>query len=265
MAEQDPTQHPDVTVVSRSRQEWSAWAAYLLTTGRHLLGRSGLLLLLGLLAGLGALALFGALTDQVLEQDAERLDNTILTILRLFESPELTAVAQGLSALGTEVLAVFLLVLLIALAVQQRWGAVLGLLLVTFGAQMLNSVLKELFHRTRPAPLADPLADLIPGQAFSFPSGHAMVAAAFYLFVAYLSWRLLPGCWRLFSVSLFLAIIGLIGLSRLYLGVHYLTDVVAGYLAGFFWTDAVIVSGWLLAHSSAARKHQHPQERGEHR
>ncbi len=235
------------TVASGSLQEWRAWACYLFTTGKHLLGWLGLVLVLGLLLGLGALALFAALADQVLEQDAERLDNTVLAILRLFESPALTAVAHGLSALGVEVLAVILVLVLIALAVQRRFGAMVGLLLVTFGAQMLNNVLKELFQRTRPAPLTDPLATLIPSQSFSFPSGHAMVAGAFYLFLAYLSWRLLDGWWlRLAITAVLLAVIGLIGLSRLYLGVHYLTDVVAGYLAGFVWTDAVIIGGRLL-------------------
>jgi undecaprenyl-diphosphatase len=107
---------------------------------------------------------------------------------------------------------------------------------------LLNDVLKDWFQRTRPAPVGA----LIPAQAFSFPSGHAMVAAAFYLFVGYLAWRLLPGRWRIVCAVGLVLIAFLIGLSRLYLGVHYLTDVVAGYIAGFAWTDAVIVGGHLL-------------------
>ncbi len=110
------------------------------------------------------------------------------------------------------------------------------------GAQLLNNVLKDLFQRTRPAPVAG----LIPAQAFSFPSGHAMVAAAFYLFLAYLGWRLLRGWRQVAFTGTLLALILAIGLARLYLGVHYLTDVVAGYLAGFLWTDAVIIGGHLL-------------------
>jgi hypothetical protein len=115
---------------------------------------------------------------------------------------------------------------------------------------LLNNVLKDLFHRTRPAPV-EWLA--VPAQAWSFPSGHAMVSAAFYLFLAYLGWRIMRGRVRvLWTVGLLVLVLA-IGLSRLYLGVHYLTDVVAGYIAGFLWTDTVIVSEVLLARGRAPR------------
>ena len=105
---------------------------------------------------------------------------------------------------------------------------------------------------------AGPLADVIAAQAFSFPSGHAMVACAFYLFVAYLGWHLLPGWWRAIAIACLLALVLLIGFSRLYLGVHYLTDVVAGYLAGFIWTDAVIIGGRVIFRRAPAdRPHWH--------
>jgi len=72
----------------------------------------------------------------------------------------------------------------------------------------------------------------------------ASVAATCYLFLSYLAWRLLRGWARLACVT---GLALLIGLSRLHLGVHYLTDVLAGYAAGFAWTDAVIIGGRLLA------------------
>jgi hypothetical protein len=81
---------------------------------------------------------------------------------------------------------------------------------------------------------------VIPAQAFSFPSGHAMVSMAFYCFLAYVSWRVLRGWQRAAWAAGLLLLVLLVGLSRLYLGVHYLTDVAAGYLAGFIWADAVI-------------------------
>ncbi len=120
-------------------------------------------------------------------------------------------------------------------------------MLVTGGAQLLNDVLKGEFHRVRPAPVLG----MIPVQAFSFPSGHAMVSAAFYGFLAYLSWRVLRGWWRTASTLALLALVLAIGLSRLYLGVHYLTDVLAGYLAGFVWADTVILGSRLLARRRA--------------
>jgi undecaprenyl-diphosphatase len=113
---------------------------------------------------------------------------------------------------------------------------------VTVGAQLLNDVLKQAFHRARPTPLQG----LIEAQQFSFPSGHAMVSAAFYLFVAYLAWRLLRGRWRGVLVAGLILLVLLIGLARLYLQAHYLSDVIAGYFAGLLWTDTVIIGGRVL-------------------
>src|SRR5262249_55909796 len=125
---------------------------------------------------------------------------------------------------------------------RRRWGAAFTLVLVTVGAQLLNDILKDVFHRARP----QPLLGFIDAQQYSFPSGHAMVAAAVYLYVAYFSWRLVRGWWRgLLAIGLIVLVV-LIGISRLYLEAHYLSDVLAGYLAGLIWTDAVILAGHLL-------------------
>jgi undecaprenyl-diphosphatase len=88
---------------------------------------------------------------------------------------------------------------------------------------------------------------LIPAQVWSFPSGHAMVSAAFYLFVGYVAWRLLGGAARLTCALTLLALVLAIDVSRLYLSAHYFTDVVAGNAVGVAWTAAVISAGNLLA------------------
>jgi undecaprenyl-diphosphatase len=110
---------------------------------------------------------------------------------------------------------------------------------------------------------------VIQVSGFSFPSGHAMVSAAFYLFLAYLAWRYLRGPARAICIGALILLVGLIGLTRMYLGVHYLTDVVAGYLAGFFWTDGVVLAErWLEARRSAVSDQRsaisppHAPERG---
>ena len=232
----------DPTIAAASPAGWRRWLLRRMRSGWAWLGQLGLTLLLGLLGGLVSLFFFARLADEVMEHDTQRLDDGVLVGLRQFSSPGLDLAARALSLMGSEVVAVLLVLLLVLFAVQRRWGAAVALLLVTTGAQLLNNVLKDLFQRTRPAPVAA----LIPAQAFSFPSGHAMVAAAFYLFLAYLGWRLLRGWRQVAFTGTLLALILAIGLARLYLGVHYLTDVVAGYLAGFLWTDAVIIGGHLL-------------------
>jgi undecaprenyl-diphosphatase len=231
------------TVAQRSPAGWIAWLAELGRAGRARIAQWGLVLVLGFVAAIISLYLFADLSEGVASQETQQLDLTVLEWLRQFNSPTLDLAARVFSALGSEVVAVLLVVLLGVLARRRRWGAAVALLLTTGGAQLLNNVLKGLFERTRPAPVTG----LIPVQAFSFPSGHAMVSAAFYFFLAYLGWRVIRGRWRPLWVGALLTLVLLIGLSRLYLGVHYFTDVVAGYLAGFLWTDTVIISGFLLA------------------
>jgi undecaprenyl-diphosphatase len=249
----------DPVVAQASPTGGRLWLVGLLRHGKDRLAALGLALGLGLAAALLALYVFAALADEVMEQDTLQLDNAVLAALRAHQSPMLDSLAWFASMLGAEGLAVLALVLAVILGWQRRWGAVVGLLLTVVGAQLLNDVLKDWFQRTRPAPVGA----LIPAQVFSFPSGHAMVAAAFYLFVGYLAWRLLRGRWRIVCVTGLVLIAFLIGLSRLYLGVHYLTDVVAGYIAGIAWTDAVIVGGHLLVRRR--RQGQAPAQAGARR
>ncbi|MCX6021927.1 MAG: phosphatase PAP2 family protein [Chloroflexi bacterium] len=201
-------------------------------------GLLGLRLLLGLAAGALALFLFAELSEEVLEQETQHLDEAVLGLLQRAQSPEMDQFARFVSFFGFEAAIALIVALLVYFVWRRRWTTAAQLLMVTLGAALLNSLLKGLFQRTRPAPVP---GDFL-GQIFSFPSGHAMLAAAFYLFVSYLAWRTLKGWPRWFGAGVPLALILLIGWSRLYLGVHYLTDVAAGYLAGFIWTDAVIIS-----------------------
>jgi undecaprenyl-diphosphatase len=235
-------QRMDPVVARTSATGWRAWLGYLATAGRLRLGGLGLALVVGFGAGVLALYAFASLAEDVASQETQQLDTAVLLWLRQFSSPTLDAVATGLSLLGSEVLVVLVVAALVALGYQRRWGAALALVLVVGGAELLNSVLKYFFHRTRPGSVDA----IIAAQVFSFPSGHAMVAAAFYSFLAYLAWRVLPGWQRWICAGALLLLVLLIGWSRLYLGVHYFTDVVAGYLAGFLWTDAVIIGSHFL-------------------
>ena len=189
-----------------------------------------------------ALVTFGDLSGDVGEGETRALDEGALAFLRRYESPALDGAARVLSLLGSEVVAALLVVLLVAYVWRRRWGLALSLLAVTGGAQLLNNVLKDHFQRPRPAPVLG----LIPAQQWSFPSGHAMVAAAFYLFLAGVVWGRLRGGWRMIGTTGLVALVVLIGWSRMYLGVHYLTDVLAGYCAGVGWVAAVFAAPRLL-------------------
>ena len=246
----------DPTIAQASPPGWRDWGLALLSSGKKRLLALGLTLLAGFGTGLLALYWFAELAEEVVEGDTQALDAMVLATLRQFSSPAADAVAHVISFFGSELVVILLVVAVVLLGGRGRWGAAAGLLITTSGAQMLNNVLKDLFHRTRPAPV-EWLA--VPAQAWSFPSGHAMVSAAFYLFLAYLGWRVLRGRVRRLWTAGLLVLVLAIGLARMYLGVHYLTDVVAGYIAGFLWTDAVIIGGVVLARRRPPRAASTPR------
>lgn len=191
----------------------------------------------GFVAAVLVLYGFAWLANEVLEQETQAIDTATLNFLQQFASPQMTLAAHFVSLLGSEVVLAITALLLIVLAWQRRWGRAVTLVLVTGGAEVLNNLLKSLFHRTRP----EPVIGILAAQQFSFPSGHAMVSAAFYFYLAYVVWRLVHGVWRWVLVGGLILLVLLIGVSRLYLQAHFLSDVIAGYLAGFLWTDAVIL------------------------
>ena len=241
----------DPSLAKRSPAGWRRWLSELGHDDQERLAQSGAILLAGSLAAVATLYGFAWLAYAVLEQQTQALDLATLNALRSYTDPRITQLALFISLFGSQAVIVVAVALLALFIAQSRWGAAVTLVLVAGGAQLLNDVLKELFHRARPTPIAG----FIDAQQFSFPSGHAMVAAAFYLYLAYLSWHLLRrrGHWRIVFVAALATLALLIGLARLYLGAHYLSDVLAGYLVGLLWTDSVILGARVL---SARRRHR---------
>jgi membrane-associated phospholipid phosphatase len=117
---------------------------------------------------------------------------------------------------------------------RRRDAALLGIALV--GSQLLTWILKSVFERPRPA-FDDPVAT---ADWFSFPSGHALSSIALYGALAYLFGRRLSPRARATCFYGVAVLVAAIGFSRLYLGVHFLTDVLAGYSAGLAWLLVVI-------------------------
>ena len=120
---------------------------------------------------------------------------------------------------------------------RHKWYS-LKVPVVALGSISLNLVLKFFFDRERPT------MPLVDASGLSFPSGHSMIAASFYSLIIYLTWRHVESKpLRNFLVALLIIFILLIGFSRIYLRVHFATDVVAGFAAGILW---VIVGITLL-------------------
>jgi membrane-associated phospholipid phosphatase len=257
-----PPHHPspsltdDPTVAEAAPAAWYRWFRQLLVGARLRLAEVSAALVVVLLACAGGLWVFGEIADEVSEGQTRALDYGVWAFLRQYESPSLSMAMTAISYMGSEILAAILVASVAWLIWSRHWGSAISLLLVVGGAALLNSVLKDHFQRPRPVPFSPTLAGLAMGQEWSFPSGHAMVSAAFYLFVAYLTWHLLYGWMRLVWTGAIFALVLLIGLSRLYLGVHYLTDVAAGYAAGMVWTGSVILAGRFLAYRRWTREEQ---------
>ena len=127
---------------------------------------------------------------------------------------------------------------------QQRY-IIVGLLIATLGSTAFTSLLKYLFQRERPA------NSLLVVQTYSFPSGHATTAMALYGFIAYLLIRFHQNFAqkiRIFTIAILFIL--LIGLSRVVLNQHYLSDVLGGYLVGAFWlTLGISITEWLSVES----------------
>ena len=110
-----------------------------------------------------------------------------------------------------------------------RWYG-LKILVISFSSSILNQALKRFFERPRPE------TALLHQSGLSFPSGHAMIGGAFYGLLIYIVWHTVANkVWRLVIVTLLTVLILLIGYSRIYLQVHYATDVLAGYGLGICW------------------------------
>lgn len=159
-------------------------------------------------------------------------DNTIIWLVRYFATPALDQFMISISNLGFGFsYAVIVIAVFVALAVYRRWLELKGLALSFAGGAVLNYVLKNLFERARPDAF-----HLVSATGYSFPSGHAMVSLCFYGMLAFLLARIIPSWrWRYFLVIVTVLLIIAIGISRIYLGVHYPSDVVAGYTGGTMW------------------------------
>ena len=186
-----------------------------------------------LLVGVAAVSTFAAFASLVTGGFTQAFDEKTLQWLEAQRSPVMDRVMLEISALGTgAVLLVLVLVASVFLWLTKHHWSVYILLMGVFGGQLVNRLLKTSFERPRPS-VVEWATDV---SSLSFPSGHAMSAAIVYSTVAYLAARLQKRRWARWA-TLFLAavIIGLISISRMYLGVHYPSDILAGTIVGLSW------------------------------
>ncbi|MFZ0451756.1 MAG: LssY C-terminal domain-containing protein [Desulfatiglandaceae bacterium] len=189
------------------------------------------------------LALFGGIIEDFITSDPiVGVDVRLAHLLVLFRNPISTKVFFWVTVLGKwEVIAAFTLSVIASLWLLRYRRYILPLLAAIVGSDAFTQLGKLLFHRPRP------LSALYWEHSFSFPSGHATIAVAFYGFLTYIVMREAKRWETKVNICFAgIALVLLIGFSRLYLGVHYLSDVWAGYLVGALWLIAGIsICEWL--------------------
>jgi undecaprenyl-diphosphatase len=187
---------------------------------------------------------FAELADEVVEGESRRFDRVVLLWINNHSPEWLDGPMRLVTALGYYQVVVPLLAAAVLAFYLKGWRLTAVLLLVsTAGSSLLTTVLKAVFGRARPE-LFD---SQYTASFYSFPSGHATVAAGFYGALTLILAYRLRGYARWAVLACGVSLVLLIGFSRLYLGVHYPTDVLAGYLAAPLWLIfvAVVYVAWL--------------------
>ena len=184
-----------------------------------------------------ALALFGWIAEEVLEADTLRFDFAVRNAIHSQSFPLATTWMLRITRLGNWYVILPAAVLLaVFLVIKHRSHEARLLAVAMVGAVILDTVLKLTFQRVRPAPYFG----LDAPRTYSFPSGHALITFCFVGFLAGVITLHLDAKWLRATVwALAAVVIILVGLSRVYLGVHYPSDVIAGYAAALAWMSAV--------------------------
>lgn len=196
---------------------------------------------------------FAEVADEVTDGETQQLDEWVLEVVRTEAEVRgnvgavLSNAARDITALGsTTVLTLLVIAVLGFLVLRRLWHAALLVLGATVGGALLSQALKGAFQRERPA-IVPHLDHVI---TYSFPSGHSLVSAVVYLTLGSLLARIVEGRrLKLYCLGIAGLATILVGVSRVFLGVHYPSDVVAGWAAGLAWASLC----WLVARALQRR------------
>lgn len=177
-------------------------------------------------------------------------DTVIISFVQGFEAPLLTAILKGFTWIGSgaivALIAIIVLILLFFIYRQRRAATLFAITIA--GTGLLNLLLKLYFQRERPE-----IHRIMDAKGFSFPSGHAMAAFSLYTILAYLLWHKLKTRASRLLLTLFTAfMILIIAMSRIYLGVHYPSDIIGGFMASALWVTLIIAVSNLLRRDTTA-------------
>ena len=202
------------------------------TVPRPPLGTATVTVVVGFAALVAILIVFGSIAEAVRAQEVFGLDTWATPFLHGIASPSLDVLMNVLTDIGSSLVIVPILFVVGAwLLRRQRYGAALFLGVASVGSLVLQGTMKVFF--ARPRPHLDWVQQVL--SDYSFPSGHTMSAVIFYVALALILWSVFGRRIGLIALAIAATVTFGVSVSRIYLGYHYLTDVVGGLLAGIAW------------------------------
>ena len=190
--------------------------------------------------------IFIKLAQEVLERKPILVDMQIIDVIQSGSAAWLTNTAKLLTHGGDSLtIALATALLVCGLLYYSRRRDALAVLFAVGGAGVINYILKLFFQRARP----DAITALVHENSFSFPSGHAMGSSALAFALIIMLWRTK---WRWFAVVIGALCIPLIGFTRVYLGAHYPSDIIAGWCVSAIWVVTVYIA---LEHPLFIKRH----------
>lgn len=210
----------------------------------------GLNLTIALVLFIFALFSFGEIVEDLIDKETLfYLDFRIQGLVEGVISPGATRFMVEITNLGgVYVVLITIGIIFVYLLHKRGWWDLFSFFLAAGLGEILLILLKVFFHRPRPA------HQLAMSHGYSFPSGHAFIATIVYGFLIYVTWRFLKSEALRFTISaMSTLLIVLVGISRIYLKVHWLTDVLGGYAAGLAWLVLSVIMVNTMKHMTAPR------------
>ncbi|NRR91595.1 phosphatase PAP2 family protein [Winogradskyella undariae] len=189
--------------------------------------------LIAILIVVGGINLFIELTENLKTTTLAQFDTNVIEYIHSYRTPTLTKYFVFITDIGDVYgyLIAFILCIITFLMIFKSWQYVIQLIVVMALALSSNLILKRIINRSRPNQ-----EHLVTVETLSYPSGHAMAAMAFYGFLIYLFFHFkINLILKSIIITLLISIIISIGISRIYLGVHFPSDIIGGFIAGFIW------------------------------
>lgn len=187
----------------------------------------------GLVCGILFLFIFVKLSRGLIYSELMAFDQNLITFVREFDHPATYHFLKIMTFLGSSIVLIFLalLVSFILMRIKKHYWDAAMVIINLSGGWGMNELLKAVFQRERPD-----IFRLTEASGFSFPSGHAMISFAFYGMILYLVWiNFTDNKLKISCTILWFFLVFFIGISRIFLGVHYPSDVIAGYAGGGLW------------------------------